>query len=95
MLLFRRRKITVEPITVEPIHTDFDFICRWADHNLLNSFRFSGNANSSPHGSSLSDFISYFSSGALQERGQYLNDLKNDKSFIDTPNNVAELFKDK
>ena len=26
---------------------------------------------------------------------KYLNDLKNDKSFIDTPNNVAELFKDK
>jgi hypothetical protein len=24
-----------------------------------------------------------------------LNDLKNDKSFIDSPNNVAELFKDK
>ena len=26
---------------------------------------------------------------------KYLNDLKNDKSFIDRPNNVAELFKDK
>ena len=26
---------------------------------------------------------------------EYLNDLKNDKSFIDSPNNVAELFKDK
>ena len=26
---------------------------------------------------------------------KYLNDLKNDNSFIDTPNNVAELFKDK
>ena len=26
---------------------------------------------------------------------KYLNDLKKDKSFIDTPNNVAELFKDK
>ena len=26
---------------------------------------------------------------------KYLNDLKNDKSFIDSPNNVAELFKDK
>jgi hypothetical protein len=26
---------------------------------------------------------------------KYLNDLKNDKSFIDTTNNVAELFKDK
>ena len=26
---------------------------------------------------------------------EYFNDLKNDKSFIDSPNNVAELFKDK
>ena len=26
---------------------------------------------------------------------KYLNDFKNDKSFIDSPNNVAELFKDK
>ena len=26
---------------------------------------------------------------------KYLNDLKKDKSFIDTPTNVAELFKEK
>ena len=26
---------------------------------------------------------------------KYLNDLKKDKSFIDTPSNVAELFKEK
>jgi len=26
---------------------------------------------------------------------EYLNDLKNDKSFIHSPDNVAELFKDK
>ena len=31
----------------------------------------------------------------LAQISKYLNDLKNDKSFIDTPNNVAELFKDK